>query len=252
MNPEIVDYKRFVFSCCDQFDIGPYGWNQPMISLEKVLTSSSSYNLDNIIHGKQARNGYAIISAEHEDAPKKINDEQTEKLEEEIVKAGYSFKHALGGYTYDGGDDYTKEKSFVVFNFYRDGTKGDFKDLEKFALKMCNDFDQESVLIAAPGKVPVYKDSNGNVVSNEEHSSDKVSVNMKNPPAYTSFKTSKGTTEDDERKEWTLPDRYATMDIAWSSFVGTLVNHGITHLGNVNTTGNGHIRSRARGMITYW
>lgn len=238
-------YKSFVFSCCDKFDINLTGWEQPIISIDKLLKSSSQYNIDNIIHGKQAQAGFVIISAEKEDLPIAENNKRTEDLENWIVEAGYSFKHALGGYTYQGKDGYTKEKSFVVFNYYRDGTKGDFKDLENFAIKMCgeNYCDQQSVLIAEPGKVPVYKDRNGNPVSDVEHSNTNTTVNQPNPPAYTSFKTAKNRP---------LPDRYETMDIAWSSFVKTLKACGITHLGNVDSTGNGHIRSNARGMFVYW
>lgn len=252
-------YRKFVFSCCDKFDINLTGWEQPIISIDKLLKSSSQYNIDNIIHGKQAQAGFVIISAEVEDLSVAENNKRTKELEDCIVEAGYSFKHALGGYTYTGAKGYTKEKSFVVFNYYKGGTKGNFDDLEKFALQMCDKFGQQSVLIAKPGEVPVYKDKNGNAVSDVSNSSTNVSVNQKNPPAYTSFKTAKGTAERDEegkktdkRKEHNLPDRYETMDIAWSSFVNTLISCGITHLGNVDTTGNGHIRSNARGMVVYW
>jgi hypothetical protein len=53
----------------------------------------------------------------------------------------------------------------------------------------------------------------------------------------------------EKREKIDLPDRYETMDIAFSSFVKTLRNYGITHLGIVNTTANGNIRSSARGMV---
>ena len=243
------EYKNFVFSCCDRFDIDLYGWEQPIISIDKVIKSSSQYNIDNIIHGKHAENGFVIISAEKEDLSVSENNKLTKKLEDEIVNAGYSFKHALGGYTYEGADGYTKEKSFVVFNYFRDGEYGNFDELEDFALHMCDVFDQQSVLIAKPNAVPVYKDRYGNLVSNPNKSSRNVSVTKENPPAYTSFRTSKSKLKDGEREERDLPDRYETMDIAFSSFVKTLKDYGITHIGTVNTTGNGNIYSSARGMI---
>lgn len=243
------EYKRFVFSCCDRFNINLYGWEQPIISIDKVLKSSSQYNIDNIIHGKQAKNGFVIVSAEKEDLSVAENNKRTKELEDEIVNAGYSFKHALGGYTYEGADGYTKEKSFVVFNYFRDGESGDFERLEDFALDMCDLFDQQSVLIAKPNEVPVYKDRNGDLVSNPDKSSRNVSVTKENPPAYTSFRTSKSRMKDGNREERFLPDRYETMDIAFSSFIKTLKDYGITHIGTVNTTGNGNIRSSARGMV---
>ena len=249
LNNKNMSFKEFVFSCCDRFDIDLYGWEQPIISIDKVLKSSSQYNIDNIIHGKQAKNGFVIISAEKEDLSVAENNKRTKELEDEIVKADYSFKHALGGYTYEGADGYTKEKSFVVFNYYRDGESGDFERLEDFALDMCELFDQQSVLIAKPNEVPVYKDSDGNLVSNPDNSSRNVSVSKENPPAYTSFRTSKSKMTDGKREERFLPDRYETMDIAFSSFVQTLKDYGITHLGIVNSTANGNIRSAARGMV---
>ena len=248
-----VEYKKFVLSCCDRFESNLYGWEQPIISIAKVLKSNAGYNIGNIIEGKQAQNGYVIISAEKEGLSKAENEARTKQLEDWIVEAGYSFKHALGGYTYDGADGYTKEKSFVVFNYKRGGEKGNFEDLKDFAIKMCGEdyCDQQSVLIAAPGEVPVYVDRNGNEVSDRKHSSTKVSVNMKEPPAFTSFKTSRSrmNPETGKREKIDLPDRYETMDIAFNSFVRTLRNYGITHLGIVNTTANGNIRSSARGMV---
>ena len=253
-NDNRQSYKQFVFSCCDRFNIDLYGWEQPIISIDKVLKSSSQYNIDNIIHGKQAFWGYVILSAEMENLSVAENNKRTKELEDCIVQEGYSFKNALGGYTYEGADGYTKEKSFVVFNYMRNGEPGDFDELEDFALRMCKKFDQQSVLIARRDEVPVYKDRNGNLVSNPGRSSRNVSVNMKNPPAYTSFKTAKGYSEKDKngkvtRKEYNLPDRYTTMDIAFNSFVRTLKKYGITHLGIVNSTANGNIRSAARGMV---
>ena len=250
------DYRAFVFSCCDRFDIGPYGWEQPIVSIEKVLKSSSQYSLYNIIRGKHADNGFVILSAEKEDLSVAENNKRTAELEDCIVAEGYSFKNALGGYTYEGASGYTKEKSFVVFNYKRGGEAGDFADLESFALRMCGDFEQQSVLIAEPGKVPVYKNKDGDVVSAPEKSSSDVSVNKENPPAYTSFKTAREKAKKDEfgnktaeREEVYLPDRYETMDIAFSTFLRALESKGITHIGIVNTTGNGNIRSSARGMV---
>ena len=247
-------FKEFVFSCCDRFDIDLYGWEQPIVSIDKVLKSSSQYNIDNIIHGKQAYWGYVILSAEMENLSVAENNKRTKQLEDDIVHEGYSFKNALGGYTYEGADGYTQEKSFVVFNYLRNGEPGDFDELEDFALRMCKKYEQQSVLIARRDEVPVYKDRYGNVVSNPKQSSQKVSVNMDNPPAYTSFKTSKNRLAKDEkgnlkREKRNLPDRYETMDIAFNSFVQTLKDYGITHLGIVNSTANGNIRSAARGMV---
>lgn len=244
-----MNYKQFIFSCCDRFNINLFGWDQPIISIDKVLKSSSQYNIDNIIHGKHAEYGYVIVSAEMENLSVPENNKRTKELEDEIVKAGYSFKHALGGYTYEGAEGYTKEKSFVIFNYKRGGEIGNFAKLKRFAIDMCKQFEQQSVLIAEPGKVPVYVDKNGNEVSNPDKSSNKVSIIKENPPAYTSFRTSKTELKDGKREERYLPDRYGTMDIAFSSFVQTLKDFGITHLGTVNTTGNGNIYSSARGMI---
>ena len=253
------NYEQFLFSNCDRFKGEcPYGWEQPILSLRKLLKSSSQYSLWNIIEGKQAKAGFVIISAEKEEYSQAENNKKTEELEERIVQEEYSFKKALGGYTYEGADGYTKEKSFVVFNYYRGGEKGDFKDLKNFAVEMCGEFDQQSVLVAEPGKKPVYLDRNGNAVSDVENSGTGVSVNKKDPPAYTSFKTAKSEkkvnpeTGEKERVKLDLPDRYETMDIAWSSvFFDCLNSKGITHLGIVDSTAAGTARSAARGMVVY-
>lgn len=116
--------------------------------------------LDRVLK-KHGDNGMINISANRSDATQEENDANTKSLINDLKNSGYSYLPTYGGYRGTDGveDDY--EPSFVVFNYGVDGKPRDFKELEKFAIEMCNKFHQDCVLIKAPGKDPIYVNSGG-------------------------------------------------------------------------------------------
>ena len=142
--------------------------------------------LDRVLQ-KHGRNGMINISANRSDMPSERNDEQTKALIGDLRKSGYSFLPTYGGYRGKNGveDDY--EPSFVVFNYTEDGQPRDFEELRQFGLNLCGKYDQDSVLIKAPGQPPIWADRNGNKVNSRE--SDKYWKNDPKQEYFTSLKS---------------------------------------------------------------
>jgi hypothetical protein len=150
--------------------------------------------LDRVLK-KHGANGMINISANRSDMPKEYNEENTRKLIELIQNSGFSYLPTYGGYRGTNGveDDY--EPSFVVFNYdAKDGKPRDFNELYKRALEWCGTFNQNSVLIKAPNKNPIYVNKDGNKVNSDE--SNRYWKNDPKQEFFTSFKS-----KDDVDKE---------------------------------------------------
>lgn len=142
--------------------------------------------LDRVLN-KHGQNGMINISANRSDMPKEKNDENTRRLISDLKKSGYSYLPTYGGYRGTDGveDDY--EPSFVVFNYDVNGQSGDFNALRLFALQLCAKYNQDSVLVKAPGEPPVYLDKDGNKVNSKE--SNRTWKNDPKQEYFTSFKS---------------------------------------------------------------
>ena len=241
------DWVKFLHSCADRLNDENFVWDN-MISIKKLI-KFSQINIDSIIEGKHAKNGYAIVSACRGELSKEENDERTEELEKKIREKGYSFKRAFGNYIEEGNGE-VSEKSFIIFNFYRDGSKGNFDDLKDFVIQICADYEQDSVLIKAPDGVPVYYDKNGNVVSNPKKSSNKTTVDKNASDEYSTSLRVKG--DHGKKHRWTYDINFEDDDSVNSSLVNILLKNGITHIGGIPSTINGHRIMSARGEIVYW
>ena len=240
------DWRKFLFSCSDTFKDKNFAWEN-MLSIDKLI-KSSQINIDSIIEGKHAQNGYIIISACRGNLTEEQNDERTEELERRIRNAGYSFKRAFGNYVEEEKGQ-VSEKSFIVFNFYRDGQKGNFEDLKNFAIQLCSDYEQDSVLIKAPDGVPTYYDKNGNIVSNPKKSSNNATIDKNASDEYSASLRVKG--DKGKKHKWTYDINFDD-DSVNSSLVKVLLRNGITHIGGVPSTINGHRIMSARGEIVYY
>lgn len=130
------------------------------ILIEKVT-------LDRILN-KHGDNGYVIVSANRSDLSQDRNDEKTRQLINDINQSGYSYLPVYGGYrnTENGVED-SYEPSFIIFNYTTNGQKLNFTNLEKFAIAICEKYDQHSVLIKSPSLPPVWKNKSGVVVSKQ-------------------------------------------------------------------------------------
>lgn len=158
--------------------------------------------LDRVLQ-KHGDNGMINISANRSDQPQEVNDANTRELINDLKKSGYSYLPTYGGYRGLDGveDDY--EPSFIVFNYNENGEETDFEDLRKFGLYLCGKYNQDSVLIKAPNKAPIYCDRNGQKTNSRE-----TKKYWKNDPKqqfFTSFK-SKESVDDEIRA--TLMNKY--------------------------------------------
>ena len=79
----------------------------------------------------------------------------------------FSFSAVYGGYHGQDGNVDSFEPSYIIYNYKKDGTVGNWDDLYALALRLCWEYHQESVYVQAPGQPPVYKDCNGNTVSSK-------------------------------------------------------------------------------------
>jgi hypothetical protein len=151
--------------------------------------------LDRVLK-KHGNNGMINISANRSDEPQDVNDKNTKELIRDLKRSGYSYLPTYGGYRGADGEEGDYEPSFVVFNYDVNGNAGDFDELRQFALTLCGKYNQDCVLIKAPGEAPIYVDSEGNKINSRESSN-----TWKNDPSqtyFTSFK-SKDSVDDEVR-----------------------------------------------------
>lgn len=140
-------------------------------------TTTNTQNLQSIneisvkrLLGKHADSGYIMISASRYEPDidvqqnNEINNTNYKKLLAAIKNSGYSYIPVYGGFIENQGGEVQKEvyeKSFIVFNYNRNGEQIDFKQLHNLAIQWCNEFNQDSVLIKAPNQNPAYYGSEG-------------------------------------------------------------------------------------------
>lgn len=160
--------------------------------------------LDRIIN-KHGDNGLVCVSAWRSDMSKERNEEKTKMIIADLNRFGYSYLPTYGGYKGTDGVTDEYEPSFYVFNHLPDGKTGDFGELRAFAIEMCNKYEQNSVLIKAPGQPPIYVNGNGDKVNKRE--SNKVIKNDPNQFAFTSLKSKE---EVDKEVRAKLMGRYKT------------------------------------------
>lgn len=157
----------------------------------------------NRIITKHGDNGVIYISANVTGNDKETNDTNTRKLLKDLMDSPYRFLPVYGGYRDDSRGEYDDfEPSFLVFNYNREGVPQDFEKLKEFGIELCGKYDQSSVLIKAPGKVPVWLDRNGNKISKDETTH--VFKNNSEKEYFTSLKT----LEQVEKEVWEQFVRY--------------------------------------------
>lgn len=130
----------------------------------------------NRILTKHSDSGFIIFSANRTDKIKKENDKNTKSLIADIRKSGYSYFPVYCGYNGTDCVIYKYEPSFFITNYKGKTLQDNFDDLFDLAVKICNKYDQYSVLVKAPNDVPKYIDRNGEVVGKEKQNG-KVSIN---------------------------------------------------------------------------
>ena len=96
---------------------------------------------------------------------KRRNAKKDQQLRNDIREAGYSYTPVFGGYKGTDNVVSSYEPSYVVYNRFVGGQRGDFKDLERFGIDMCRKYNQDSIYLQKPGEAPIYVDDQGNQVS---------------------------------------------------------------------------------------
>lgn len=116
---------------------------------EKIVKENiqnEKMTLDRVIkmHGDK---GLIAISAclNPKDQSMEEREKATKLLEQDIIKAGYSYKKTWGGYKENTLPE-GFEDSFIVFNYSSSGELRDWANLYKFAIEMCKKYHQHSVL----------------------------------------------------------------------------------------------------------
>ena len=128
----------------------------------------------------------------------------TKSLISDIRKSGYSYFPVYCGYkcnvcsthvVHKGTDGMVDkyEPSFFITNYKGKTLQDNFDKLFDLGVKICNKYNQDSVLVKAPNDVPKYIDRNGNVVGKEKQNGN-VSINRIEKEYFTAlYKKDTGT-----------------------------------------------------------
>lgn len=154
-------------------------------------------------------NGFAIISASRHENTSKINKEKTNELKNILKKSQFSYKFVIGGYKEDvlendkptGKKRTVKEDSFIIYNKTKNGEIPKKNKLFKFALNLCNKFEQDSILYSENGDKPRYYKQNGEIDSSFNNK--KYTINDVNAEYFTQF---------DHKKSIKIPRQRFTLN----------------------------------------
>lgn len=114
--------------------------------------------IDRIL-SKYGDNGWINISVHKSDTPQEINDENTRSLIKDLRKSNYLY---LPTYVWNEGKEITNDEyvpHFFVFNQKIGGDTDDFDKLKQFALRLCEKYCQENVLIQGPKTILMWVNS---------------------------------------------------------------------------------------------
>ena len=153
-----------------------------------VITEDSLNRLQEV----HRKNGYAIVSACRNEFTKEENEKRTNQLKEILQKSSFSFKKVLGGFIEtkeDGSKKEVKEKSFIIYNYDKDGNVAEKDKLFKFALQICKKFNQNSILYSEKGDKPRYYTQQGKVDSSFSNAG--FTFNDKKQQYFTDFSKNK-------------------------------------------------------------
>lgn len=129
---------------------------------------------------KHSKNGYVVVSPcrgyadfnldpnKKEDREKlnNINNGRIKELISMLKSSDFSYTPTYGGFIENAGsedEEHVYERSFIIYNYHRDGSVGDFSELKSFALEIANKFNQDSVLVKSPEGKPEYVTKDGEV-----------------------------------------------------------------------------------------
>ena len=137
---------------------------------EGNLRSINDNDIERMINC-HCENGYIAISAcrgadflgidkkKHEADFNRINWERSRELIKFLIKSKFSYTPVFGGFVENQGEaneEIVYECAFIVYCEDRNGRALDFEELYGFGLAMGKLFNQDTILVQAPGDCPKY------------------------------------------------------------------------------------------------
>ncbi len=95
-----------------------------------------------------------------------INNKRIKECISLIKKSGFSYTPVYGGFIENQGTENEQnvyERSFIIYNNKKGGETPDFKELYNFGIDLARRYNQDSVLVKAPGEPPRYITQNGDI-----------------------------------------------------------------------------------------
>lgn len=138
--------------------------NNSNLYIYRDLLIESGANINRIIHHFDSNN-LCFITAYRNTNSKNKNELENKKLAMEIPSLGYDYLRLNGKYKEDGNDEFTDENSFMVIDDDLNEINQDNFFLNM--LKLCKQYNQDSVLISLPNskKYPIaIYDNNGKIL----------------------------------------------------------------------------------------
>lgn len=138
--------------------------NNSNLYIYRDLLIESGANINRIIHHFDSSN-LCFITAYRNTNSKNKNELENKKLAMEIPSLGYDYLRLNGKYKEDGNDEFTDENSFMVIDDDLNEINQDNFFLNM--LKLCKQYNQDSVLISLPNnkKYPIaIYDNNGKIL----------------------------------------------------------------------------------------
>lgn len=154
-----AEVSAFIEGVLDSDPMALYGYGANHARLQPLTEST----LNRILaHGSD---GMIILSADRAERTVVENYIKRGELIEDLKSRNLSYTVVYGGYRdLKKGETANGETSFVVPAHYRGGQPVPWDKMVEFAKEMCGKYDQESVLVQAPGETPKYIDRNGDVM----------------------------------------------------------------------------------------
>ena len=138
--------------------------NNSNLYIYRDLLIESGANINRIIHHFDSSN-LCFITAYRNTNSKNKNELENKKLAMEIPSLGYDYLRLNGKYKEDGNDEFTDENSFMIIDDDLNEINQDNFFLNM--LKLCKQYNQDSVLISLPNnkKYPIaIYDNNGKIL----------------------------------------------------------------------------------------
>ncbi|MCD8207161.1 MAG: DUF3293 domain-containing protein [Bacteroidales bacterium] len=93
-----------------------------------------------------------------------INRQRVQDCIAKIKASGFSYTPAYGGSIENAGTENEEEvfeRTFIVYPTDKKGNPRPFEDLKKLAIRLANEYNQDDVLVVAPGEPPTYYKKDG-------------------------------------------------------------------------------------------